>query len=306
MLLMATLTTALPALAVPPGVEADERFRRGVQLVKENNYAAALVEFQRAYQIDPKYQVLYNIGESYYQLQDYANALRTFQRYLAEGGSRIAAKRRKEVEAEMVTLSARVAMLTILTSEPGAAVTVDDVAVGTTPLATLMVNAGRRKVTATLPGRFPVTGTVDLAGRDRQTIRLEIGPPPGRGEQPKPRPPPPSIIPQTVAWSATGAFVTGAVITGILALRASSDLADELVRFPGDAEALASAKDSAFRLGLATDILIGTSLAAAGISIYFTVDWVLESDAAGSAPPPARRPARLTVLPGGVAVEGSF
>ena len=68
-----------------------------------------------------------------------------------------------------------------------------------------------------------------------------------------------------------GAFVL-AVITGVVALGASSDLEDELVRFPGDADALSSAKSDAFGFGLATDILMGTAVAAAAVSTYFTVD----------------------------------
>ena len=133
-LLGAALASPRPALAAPPASpsgQADQHFRSGVQLFKESDFAAALVEFQRAYDIDPKYQVLYNIAESHYQLQDYASALQTYQRYLDEGGPKIAFKRRKGVEGEIVTLSRRVATLTITTGEPGASVTIDDRAVGT-------------------------------------------------------------------------------------------------------------------------------------------------------------------------------
>ncbi len=303
-LLVATLTASLPASAAPKWVEADERFRRGVQLYNETNFSAALVEFQRAYDIDPKYQVLYNIAETYYQLQDYANALKTYQRYLQEGGNKIAAKRRKDVETEIEKLTKRVAMLTITTSEPGATVSVDDVVVGKTPLEPLSVSAGRRKITATLAGRIPVTETVDLAGGDQKTLQLVIAALPAPlVAKPEPKPTP-SIVPQVISWSATGALAAGAVVTGVLALGASSDLEAELVRFPGDADALASAQDKAFNLGLATDILIGASVAAAALSVYFTVDWAIASDEADkSRRPPA---ARLIVLPGSVAVEGTF
>ncbi|HTJ85209.1 MAG TPA: PEGA domain-containing protein [Polyangiaceae bacterium] len=305
-LVVATLTAAVPAAAAPPWVEADDHFRHGVALYNEHDFATALVEFQRAYEIDPKYQVLYNIGETYYLLLDYANALKSLQKYLDDGGTKITPKRRKEVEAEIATLRGRVAKLTIETTEAGASVTVDDVAVGKTPLAGLTVSAGRRRVTATVPGRVPVTQIVDLAGGDERTIELEIPAAPDSPDRPKPSappPPPPSIIPTVVTWSATGAVVTGAIVTGILALGASSDVETELARFPGDPEALASAHSSAFGFGLATDILIGTSVAAAALSVYFTVDWALESDAASRAPAPS---ARITVLPGAIAVGATF
>jgi hypothetical protein len=308
LLFLATLGSPLTASAAPQWAEADQHFRHGVELFKENNFSAALVEFKRAYEIDPKYQVLYNVGESYYQLQDYANALQTFRTYLVDGGDKISPKRRKDVEAEIETLKGRVATLRVRTNEQGASVTVDDVPVGTTPLEPLTVSAGRRRVTASLPGRVPVTQMIDLAGGDEKILQLEISSLPAPIEGPKPPPtqppPPPSIVPTVVAWSATGALATGAVITGVLALAASSDLEAELVRFPGDAQALASAKSSAFGLGLATDILMGTSIAAAGLATYFTIDWAVDSDAAAStAPQPS---ARVTVLPGGVSVDGTF
>ncbi len=302
-LLAAILAAPLTATAVPTWAQADKHFKRGVQLFKESNHAAALVEFQRAYEIDPKYQVLYNIGESYYQLQDYANALTTFRRYLEEGGAKISPKRRKDVEAEIVTLSGRVATLTVETSEPGASIAVDDVAVGETPLAALTVSAGRRKVTATVKGRAPVTRVIDLAGGDKKTVELEIPALPKPVEVVKAPPPePPSLAPTIITWSVTGALVTGAVVTGVLALRASSDLEAELARFPGDADALASAKDEAFGLGLATDILVGTSAAVAGLASYFTADWKIGADAAAR----AEASARVAVVPGGVVIEGRF
>ncbi len=306
LLLLGIALTPLSAAAAPKWMEADKHFKQGVQLFKENDYAAALVEFKRAYEIEPKYQVLYNIGESYYQLQDYANALLTFEKYLADGGPKISALRRKSVTKEIKTLSTRVATLTITTNDPGAVVSVDEVVVGSTPMDPLTVSAGRRKITATISGRVPATQVVDIAGGEKKTLELEIAPLPPRVE-PAPPPPPPSIVPQAIAWSATGAIATGAVITGVLALGASSDLEEELVRYPGDPEALASATDSAFAFGLTTDILIGTSIAAAGLAVYLTVDWAIAADTApGSEAAPAEPAARLLVRPGGVGFEGTF
>jgi hypothetical protein len=308
-LILAIVTVSSSVYAKPAWVEADERYRQGVQFFKEANYAAALIEFQRAYEVDPKYQVLYNIAQSYYQLQDYANALKSFKLYLEQGDTKISPKRRKEVEAEIETLSKRIATVSIKSSEPGAAVTIDDVAVGTTPLGPLTVSAGRRKIIVTLEGRNPVTRVIDFAGGDVRKLDIEI-PAAARGERvvierSKQTPPkPPSPVPMAVTWSLTGALVTGAVVTGVLALGASSDLEDELARFPGDPQALEAAKDSAFRLGLATDVLIGASIAGAAVATYFTVDFAIDSDAPTSASP--GKTGRVSVVPGGLVVSGTF
>src|SRR5262249_2149673 len=42
--------------------DADEHFRRGVDLYRDKDYATALVEFQRAYEIAPDIKTLYNIA----------------------------------------------------------------------------------------------------------------------------------------------------------------------------------------------------------------------------------------------------
>src|SRR5579863_7549475 len=70
--------------ATSPQREAARHFDRAVSLYAEADYQGALVEFRRAYQTAPNPTVLYNVGETEYQLQDYAGALTSFTRYLSE------------------------------------------------------------------------------------------------------------------------------------------------------------------------------------------------------------------------------
>lgn len=302
--LLAALASATTALADGAG-EADKHFKHGVTLYKENDYAAALAEFQRAYEIQPSWQVLYNIGESQFQLQDYANALKTLQRYLNEGGAKIGAKRKKDVDKDLEKLKQRVATLTVVTNEPGAAVTIDDVASGTTPMAEpVLVSAGKRKVTATLSGRPPATEVVQLAGGDDKTVTLTIAalPPPTKIiEVTKPSP---SLMVPLIAWVGTGLLTTAAVTTGVLALGASGDLKDKLAAFPGNQAAINSAHGKAVGLGVATDVLTITALAGAGVATWLTIRAV--RPAASDAPPPTAPTARLVPMPGGVALVGTF
>jgi hypothetical protein len=305
----AALAVALAILAAP-GVaaadaaseaEADKHFRHGVELYKENDFATALVEFQRAYEIQPSWAVLYNIGETQFQLQDYAGALKSLQLYLDEGGKKVSPARRKAVEKDIEKLKQRVATLKIGTSEPGAAITVDDAPVGTTPLAQpIVVSAGKRKVTATLGDRPPVSQVVQVASGDVLTVTLEIPPPPA----PKVvvARPQPSLATPLVAWAGTAAVTTGAVVTGVLALGASSDLKEKLAAYPADPKAIQSAHNKALALGVTTDVLTAVALAAGGVSIWLTVKHQRAvSDAA--APAPA---ARLVVYPNGVGIAGTF
>src|SRR6266540_2275305 len=71
--------------------DARVHFDRGIELFGEGSYEAALVEFDRAYQIAPSYRIQYNVGRIHRQLNHYAEALNAFQEYLTRGGSSIPA-----------------------------------------------------------------------------------------------------------------------------------------------------------------------------------------------------------------------
>src|SRR5580698_10681100 len=89
-----------------PTKQASEHFDRGVAMYGEADYRAALVEFKKAYEIAPNAAVLYNLGQTYYQLQNYAEALGAFQQYLAQSGD--SPSHLAEVQAAINTLKARV------------------------------------------------------------------------------------------------------------------------------------------------------------------------------------------------------
>lgn len=345
---LAALLTALTITAPPLEVfaqpqpkpaareEAASRFRKGIELFKEGDYRAALIEFRRCYELVPNYQVLYNIGQVYFQLQDYAGALNAFERYLSEGGTQIAAVRRDEVRKDIEKLKARVANLEIVVSVSDAEIAIDDVLIGKSPLAKpVLVSAGRHKVTATKEGRPPVTKVVDIAGGDTLRVSLElveqggatVVTPPPTGEPPKTTPPavptdPPSTTPATsttttapplpppdtgsstpmiAGWAITGGLTAGAVVVGILALGASSDL--ETTRSTGGVSRaeLDDAQSKSVTLALVTDILAGAAIVAGGVSIYLTVS------GSGSDPKATGYDSlRVGVTPTGVRLLGAF
>ncbi len=281
-----------PALAAaqgpppPPSAAAVEEgkghFQRAVTLFREGDFRSALVEFRRAYELSHNYKVLYNIGQTEYEVQDYAGALRSFQRYLVEGGAEIDAPRRASVEEEVKKLAVRVARVEIKTGADGAEVLVDDVVVGKTPLAEpVLVSIGRRKITLQKAGVVSAPRFVDLAGGDRSAVSIDLveaapGPvavplavtPAGAAA---PAVPPPASPPRTGMWvslGVTGALTVGAVITGVLALGAHGDAETKLgmlgVSKASDVEA---AHSKTATLALVTDILGGTAIAMAGVTL---------------------------------------
>jgi hypothetical protein len=157
--------------------DAASHFERGVKLYEELDWRAALIEFERAYSIAPHYAVLYNIGQCRYQLQDYAGALNAFEQYLALGGAQGPADVVRQVKATIDDLRGRVARVLVTANVDDAEITVDDVVVGKTPLASpLVVSEGRRRIGAGKAGYASAARTVDVAGKDSAEVTLRLEP----------------------------------------------------------------------------------------------------------------------------------
>ncbi len=312
--------------------EASRRFKRGIELFGEGDYRAALIEFRRANELAPNYNVLYNIGNVYFQLQDYANALTSFEKYIAEGGSNIDAKRRADVEKDIEKLRTRVARVEISTSVPDADVAIDDMPVGKTPFTKpLLVNPGRHRITATKEGRTAAVRTIEVASFDAVNVALDLpelvakpadtGPvattiPTATATTPTtstgpvaPPPPPPKSIPWA-GWGVTGALAVGAIATGALALSKNSELAElrtvEAGQTPATPQQLQDAASSTGTLALVSDVFTGAAVIAGVVTLVFTLR--------APTPPAAASPAKtgfvkrldLGVSPTGVNLSGTF
>lgn len=245
-LLAAQALLGSPALADPaapsPMQEAGQHFERGVALYDEADYRAALIEFRRAYEIAPNSVVLYNVGETYYQLQNYAAALTALERYLAESGE--AADHRAEVQKTLAILKTRVGKVAITTNVPGCEITIDDEFVGTSPLAQpVPISIGRRKITAMRTGLPPDTRFIDIAAGDIAAAALVLV---------KPTPVAPLVLDAkgsrddghgtlvTAGWITTGVLGAGALTFGALAFKESRDLSDEKGKLGASASDLSS------------------------------------------------------------------
>jgi tetratricopeptide (TPR) repeat protein len=172
-LLAASLLSSRAASANDPEVEA--RFKKGVELFKEADFRAALVEFRRAYDKSKNPKILYNIAKTEFQLTDYVAAIATYERYLSEGAAVIDKARRAEVEEELPKLRARVATATITTNVSGATVSIDDEVVGTTPIASpVLLNPGVHRIVVRKDGFAESLRRIEVAGGDFPAVDLRL------------------------------------------------------------------------------------------------------------------------------------
>jgi hypothetical protein len=281
---------------------ASEHFQRAVALYGEADYRAALVEFKRAYAIAPNAGVLYNVGQTQYQLQDYAAALTTFERFLVETAP--GDGRRAEVESDLEVLRARVGRLAVVTA-PGAEVTVDDQPAGRAPLErSLLVSVGHRKIVVSPRGRPSVTKYIDVAAGDEVSVAVDLpdptAPPPHAETTIRPTEPP--SVPRAshggngirvLGWIATGTLAAGATCFGILAFRESRDLEALRRTYPASPQSLSHDASLTTTYSIFADALAAGALVFGGATLLSTV-------LSGSAKPASQGtlgPARIVLGP---------
>lgn len=273
--------------------EAREHYEKGLKLFEDGAYDAARIEFERAYELSPTYRLLYNIGQVQREQLDYVGAIRSFESYLAEGGSAIPEVRRKEVTDAIAVLKTRVATVMITVNVEGADVFVDDVAVGKSPLnKPVMVNAGRRKISASKPGRIPAAVVLDLAGTDQRSAKLDLA----EGSK--------TVYMDTsrrvpwAGWVTTVVLAAGAGVAGYAALQANSKLNDMKDAGPSPNPDDLSSQNSRVRLySITADVLTAGAVIAGGISLYYTIKWGKERD---------EKNMKVSVTPMGISLGASF
>jgi hypothetical protein len=287
--------------------QASAHFRRGVELFQEEAFRAALAEFQRANELAPDYRLLYNIGQTKLELHDYLGAAQSYERYLSTGYLDISPERRGEVEEALTALRERVSSVKIVVNRKDAEVFIDDVKVGTSPIAApVLVNVGGHRVTARTSYGSTDTEVIDVAGGDMANVTLELAAPTPAIVMNKKRVWNTSERTAVATWSAAGGLAIGAVVTGIMAGGAKSDL-DKMIETAGSSrKSMENKRDSAHTLAVTTDVLIATSAAAA---VAGTLTWILGHEKSNDRKVEDKRPlanVRVNMGLSSVGVTGQF
>ena len=166
---------ACPALAQDLPPEVTERQAQGEAMFEAENYDAALVEFERVYDLldgyPLRYFVLFNIGQCHERLFRYDQALAYYQRYLQEGGPE--AEDRATVEATIRALEGLLGTVVVTSNIEGAEVWIDDRRVGTSP-GSFRVPSGGHVVELRSEGYSPARAEATVAARREVSIELVL------------------------------------------------------------------------------------------------------------------------------------
>lgn len=277
-LLLFLVSFASRALADDASREAGKHFQRGVDLYNDGDFRGALVEFKKAYSLWPRASVLYDIGQTEYQILDYAAALKTMERFLAETGPN--AVHRAEVESTVEVLRGRVGNLAVSADAGDCDVTVDDQPAGTTPVRQpILVSVGQHTVAVTCAGRPPVARHIEVAATETVRVELRLAPAPAASRAPflpSPAPSPELARKRSaqgviVSWTVSSILAAATLAFGVSALVEAEKLQSLKQSFPVARGALDSQASLTTALAIAADTIGVATVAAIGASTYLTI-----------------------------------
>ncbi len=180
LLVAASLAWATPALAQPaadPTREANERFRRGVELTDAGDYQAALVEFRRAWELGHNPAVLFNLSATQEAAGRYAEALDSLREFRGLAPAGVVATRRTELEAAEARLLSRVGTVVVAIDTPGLRVRLDGAPRDAAEArAGLRVNVGTHRVALEAPGFVSREDVREVAGESTVVLREPLAP----------------------------------------------------------------------------------------------------------------------------------
>src|SRR5262245_1514057 len=149
---------------------AKAHYRTGEIYYERGRYPDAAREFEEAYRLSNRPELLYNMGKSYDGAGDAARALTAYRRFL---GAVKQSPDRAVVEARIAALGKVVGRLNVQSSVEEAAVKIDGAAIGNVPVAMVELNPGPHAIEVSKEGYATWRSTVTVRSATEETIQAE-------------------------------------------------------------------------------------------------------------------------------------
>jgi hypothetical protein len=179
------LFAALLAATGAPAAQADDgerqaarrHFDAGLVLMRAENFAGAMVEFEASLEAFPTRNALFNLANCHKALGRYREALDAFERLRTGFEGTLPREMREAVARHEEEIRALTATLAVRASPEGATLLVDGVAAGTLPLARpLVLGPGSYALEVRLEGHDPARRTVTLVSRAAASEEFRLVP----------------------------------------------------------------------------------------------------------------------------------
>ncbi len=173
----ATWVVLQPAVArADAKAEAADKFKQGVSLWKAEKYQDALEAFLESNKLFFHPDTVVNIANCYAELYEFAKAMKYFEIYIEQKGSKITADQKKEVDDKMERIGKKVGKLTVSPEDAGGKLLVDGEDQGTLPLdGAVYVEAGLHKVTVKQGGSVVFEKEVNVIGGSVTAVEVKAG-----------------------------------------------------------------------------------------------------------------------------------
>jgi hypothetical protein len=190
------VSAAVPAFAQPRDqarAEAERLTELGAQAYARADYAGALDDFRRSYEVYPSPNTHSNLARALYKLGRVPEAMDEFEAFLAEGTEAGDAAREYALARKM-ELATQLGKLDVECDVSGAQVAIDGRPVGATPLPRAhYVAPGAHAIAVTAPGRVAFTAVAQLGPGELREVHASLPPDPNAiapaSEVSKPQPP---------------------------------------------------------------------------------------------------------------------
>jgi hypothetical protein len=161
---------------------ARAEYEAGRILFNDGDYQGARLKFEKSYGISQDARLWWNIAAAEKNLRNYAKVITALDKYLKDGGELLTEQDREEAKRLVETVSTFVATVELSVQPAGAIVSVDNVEVGTAPIAEpLRLDQGDRVFVVRKAGFLEHKETRRLGGGDNVKLVVSLKPEPTDG-----------------------------------------------------------------------------------------------------------------------------
>ena len=121
-------------------------YESGKVLFTDGDYAGSLVKFSSAFETAKDPRLLWNMAACEKNLRHYSKALKLVRRYVTDGDKVLNDQDKQEATELIKVMEPFTAKLKVNVDEPGSDVTIDEEAIGKSPIEPLIVDIGTRKL----------------------------------------------------------------------------------------------------------------------------------------------------------------
>jgi hypothetical protein len=206
---------------VPEVSAAAQRFfDEGIAALQREDYATALVAFERARALEERPVLLFNIAMCRRALLQYPEAIAAFRQYLVVADADTSEERRQQVRDLIAEMEGNLARVTVRADQDGATVLLDGRRVGSTPLAQVLeLGPGSHVLEVRKDGYRDARVSFDVMAGETRDLAVALEP---LAVSPEPLPIEPvaggeeedgGVVESWWFWTLIGAVVVGGAVT---------------------------------------------------------------------------------------------